>query len=252
MGNGLWPDSKPGIKANMSNLIRTETHDGEDYLIAPAILIREGVHNGIYYSANELAKFPEAWDGRPVVVYHPTTLQGRPKSANSPSVEKERTIGKLYNTEWDPTINGLRSEVWINKKKCRTLAGDILARLEADRNLDVSTGLFTDDILEEGKWNEESFNATATNFRPDHLAVLPDGHGACSWDDGAGMPRINQQKDDTQGEGQGKGESMTKLEAKAVLQALSSDHVRANKMEARKVLASLAREVVSIKTQERS
>jgi len=194
--NVLWilGRVKGSPKANLSSLIRKETHEGDEYLVSPAILIREGVHNGVLYNSEQLSKFPEAWDGRPVVVHHPVTLQGHPKSANSLAVDTERTIGKIYNTRWDSSIRGLRSEVWINTRKCRALAGDIIARLEANQNLEVSTGLFTDDILEGGKWNDETYSAIATNYRPDHLAVLPDGVGACSWADGAGMPRVNQQK----------------------------------------------------------
>ena len=41
-------------------------------------------------------------------------------------------------------------------------------------------------------WNGKKYSAIAHNFAPDHLALLPDGGGACSWVDGAGMPRINE------------------------------------------------------------
>lgn len=57
--------------------------------------------------------------------------------------------------------------------------------------VELSTGLFTDNEVEAGTWNGEDFVAIARNYRPDHLAILPDKVGACSIKDGAGLLRLN-------------------------------------------------------------
>jgi len=48
----------------------------------------------------------------------------------------------------------------------------------------------------EGDWNEEHYIAIAHNHRPDHLALLPGGRGACSVEDGCGI-RVNKKKGGT-------------------------------------------------------
>lgn len=176
----------------MAKEIRKEKLDGRDYLVAPTVMITEGVHNGVMYTAEELAKFPESWDGRPVVVHHPHTLDGRPTGASKPKIVKNQTIGQLFNTTWDDDSKKLKSEAWIDIAKAKKIAPDVLKAFEDEEMLEVSTGLFTDDLIENGAWNDEDFEYVATNFRPDHLAVLPGDIGACSIADGAGMPRLNQ------------------------------------------------------------
>jgi hypothetical protein len=57
--------------------------------------------------------------------------------------------------------------------------------------LEVSTGLFSDQDSVPGEWNGEAYDAILRNYRPDHLALLPGGTGACSWEDGCGV-RANQ------------------------------------------------------------
>ena len=40
-----------------------------------------------------------------------------------------------------------------------------------------------------GDWNGKAYVGIARNYRPDHLAILPDMKGACSIADGAGLCR---------------------------------------------------------------
>jgi hypothetical protein len=50
---------------------RHESFDGKDYLVIPAVLLKEMVVNAELALASEFGSFPEMWDGRPVVIYHP-------------------------------------------------------------------------------------------------------------------------------------------------------------------------------------
>jgi hypothetical protein len=197
-------DDQPAIRsfrALMSDMIRWEVLEGTKYIVAPAIFMTEGVHNNVYYSSEELGKFPESWNGRPVVVYHPTE-DGAPVTASQPHLQEKQTIGKTFNCNFDS--GKLKGEVWIDPVKADEVDKDVMLALNAGKHLEVSIGVFTEDDLLVGNWQKEKYNAVAHNFRPDHLAVLPKQKGACSWSDGAGMPRLNsQQMHDAGGSGSG-------------------------------------------------
>jgi hypothetical protein len=67
--------SLQNVTTNMGSAIRHDSMEGRDYLVAPMVMITEGVHNGsggsLYYSKEELEKTPESWNHKPVVVYNP-------------------------------------------------------------------------------------------------------------------------------------------------------------------------------------
>jgi hypothetical protein len=184
-----------GLRHLMSNLVRSETLDGDNYLVCPTVLICEGVHNGVFYPSSELAKFTDSWAGRPVVINHPD-IMGKPITANSPAVVERQTVGAVYNVSFNEETGKLHGEVWIKIDKCETVSPEILTMLDQNQNIEVSTGLFTECDMEAGKWNEEEFTGTVCNYRPDHLALLPNDKGACSWEDGAGTPRINKKEEE--------------------------------------------------------
>jgi hypothetical protein len=193
-----------GLRHLAQTLTRTETLDGREYLVCSTVLMVEGVHNGFLYPADELGKYPESWNGRPVVVNHPTE-NGENVTASSPEQIQRRTIGMLLNTEWVEEIKGLRSEAWIDKEKCEKVMPSLLVRLEEHDHVEVSTGLFAEAEGAGGVWGNEKYVATLVNHVPDHFAILPNDKGACCWEDGAGIPRINktavvtEEKDEVKG-----------------------------------------------------
>ena len=69
---------------------RFEMRDGRQHIVAPVVMLVEGVHNGtagpILYPLEELSDFPGSWDGRPVTLGHPATPDGDGVSAASPVV----------------------------------------------------------------------------------------------------------------------------------------------------------------------
>lgn len=170
-------------KVNFSLPIKEEIFDGKKYLVVPVVLMTEGVHNGIFYSAEELSKYPQAWNGIPVPVQHPNDGGGS-VSANSPAI-LEKTIGRLFNVNFNE--GKLKGEIWLDIEKTLKLSPDLLTKINSKQQIDVSTGLWGDTILEVGEWNGEAYNQVLINYRPDHLAVLPGAEGACSWKDGCGI-----------------------------------------------------------------
>lgn len=168
--------------------IRTEAFDGKEYYIAPVVMLKEGVHNGsggpMYYPPEEIAKSVGAWNGVPVTLDHPKAGD-MPCSANSPTMLTKHKVGRIFNAVYD---NGdLKAEVWLETAKLKELAPGVLDLVMTSGRLPVSTGLFTDDQAEVGDWNGEDYVGTVHNFRPDHLALLPNSDGACSWADGCGI-----------------------------------------------------------------
>ena len=177
---------------NIGQLIRHETLEGRDYIVAPVVLITEGVHNNVFYSGDELAKHVDSWNGRPLVVPTHPTVNGRPVTANSKKVLEKMGVGMVLNVNWDVGTKKLKGEAWFDKEKLEKKNPTVLARLEQKSpKLEVSTGLFTDDVMRANSFNGKTYSTEAKNHRPDHLAILPDEKGACSWEDGAGLPRIN-------------------------------------------------------------
>ena len=180
-----------GLRHLMSDLVSVKPLEGQECLVIPTILIVEGVHNNVFYPASELKKFPDSWNGRPVVINHPD-LNGAPITANSPDIVERQTVGSIYNVKYED--GKLKGEVWINIEKCKKISPEILEQLHNNEHVEVSTGLFTECDGEGGEWNGEKYIGTVYNYRPDHLALLPNDVGACSWEDGAGMCRNNENK----------------------------------------------------------
>lgn len=177
--------------------VRSVTMDGEEYLVAPVVALIEGVHAGsdgpMLYESDVLEAYVGTWNGVPVVVHHPKGEDGVHVSANSPEVIEKCGVGYLWNVVFDDERK-LRGEVWVHKAKCGKKHPDVLASLESpEAQLEVSTGLFSGVKQVSGTWNGEEYDYLVTDIRPDHLALLPGGKGACSWEDGCGI-RVNEEK----------------------------------------------------------
>lgn len=184
--------------ANASPLAKAERKmlNNEEHLVFPVIAIKEGVLNNLLYTAEELSTFAAAWNGVPVPVEHPTT-NGVSVSANAIEFEETVNIGKFYNVNYDTKQNAIKGEIWINISKADELGFTcVVESLENGDMMEVSTGLFSHAVQEDGEYNGKSYSGKATGIRPDHLALLPDSVGACSIADGCGAMRTHKQKDD--------------------------------------------------------
>lgn len=170
--------------------IRTEELDGRKYLVAPMVMITEGVHQGsqgpLYYPPEELSKTPTVWNTKPIVVYHPK-IDGAGVSACSPEILASRAVGMVMQTRYED--GKLKAEAWLDDEKIDRVDPRIRESIQTNRVMEVSTGLFTDNMPQQGEWRGERYTHIARNYRPDHLALLPDEKGACSTADGAGLLR---------------------------------------------------------------
>lgn len=186
------------VTINLQPRIRYDTLEGRRHMVIPMIMLTEGVHAGscgpLLYPGAELGKTPQVWNHKPIVVYHPT-INGQGVSACDPVILNNRKIGVILNSRFEDSK--LHAEAWLEESRVKKVDNRILEALQAGKVVELSTGLFTDNEQQEGTWNGEDYVAVARNYRPDHLAILPDKKGACSIEDGAGLLRVNQASFDT-------------------------------------------------------
>jgi len=173
------------------NLIRNETLEGRKFTVVPMVMMTEGVHRGsngsLYYPADELGKTPCVWNMKPIVVNHPEA-NGVGMSACDPEVAEKYKIGMIMNTEFDD-LGRLKAEAWIEAHRADEIEPRIMEAVENQTMMELSTGVFVDKDYVAGEYEGEAYEAIARNYRPDHLAVLPDKKGACAIEDGAGFIR---------------------------------------------------------------
>jgi hypothetical protein len=187
------------VTANINGQLRKEVLNGREYTVANMTMIVPGVLNGnqgaLYYSPEEVARNSDAWNGMPIVVYHPSDSSGKSLSARQPAVLDKAGVGTVFNSRINDNGN-LIAEAWFDSKQTDKVDNRVTAALNAGQVLELSTGLFLDTKLAENGATHEgnSYKYIATNYRPDHLAVLPDQTGACSIVDGCGV--LNKGDDD--------------------------------------------------------
>lgn len=179
--------------------------EGREYLVAPLSLIRPGVLNGsdgpLYYPKEEISRNVQAWNNMPIVLEHtydPKT--GAPVLARSPKVLERQQLGTVFSAKVD-NRGGLRAEGWFDVKKTNQKYPGLIAKIENEGKVELSTGLSLDKVPSSGKFGMREFVGVARNFRPDHVAILPNKKGACSLQDGCGvnntdnaLPDISPQK----------------------------------------------------------
>lgn len=176
------------LRANLSSGARREIFLGQEHLVVPLVMLRETVVNGALVTMNELK--PQGWNGVPVTIGHPN-VKGSMVPANSPKVLEAWRVGHIFNAHLDG--DKLKAEAWIDINLAEKNYPGIIPLLEGGTEMDVSTGYFSTDVPEVGLHEGKPYFQVHRDLKPDHLALLPDEEGACSWADGCGV-RINQKE----------------------------------------------------------
>jgi hypothetical protein len=183
------------ITANVSGKVTKNTLEGKEYSVVPMVMMVEGVLNGSYgpllYPTKEIAKTPEIWNHKPVVVNHPSDNN----SACTIDYLNSNKIGMIMNAHSED--GKLKADAFIDMEKASAVDNRIVQNIKNNIVTELSTGLFTDLMGPAGTFNGKKYDYVAVNYRPDHLAVLPDNVGACSVNDGAGFLRLNSKKDNS-------------------------------------------------------
>jgi hypothetical protein len=163
--------------------------EGRDHFVVPMVMITEGVHNGskgpIYYPPDQLRRSAPAWNGKPIVVYHPDMYANG--FAGHPQVFNRQKVGTVFNAQFDG--KRLKAEAWIDVQKVKRVDPRVYESIRQNKMVEVSTGLTFPNNNNAGTFNGEEFTMIAMDMQPDHLAILPDRIGACSIAKGAGLLR---------------------------------------------------------------
>jgi hypothetical protein len=181
------------LVANLSTKVQRKTLGGRNYLVAPVVMILEGVFAGnqgaLFYDGEEISKSVNGWNHRPITVGHPQASDGVKISGCTPEAIDTVGIGMVLNTSWNSKTKKLRAQAWFEESRLDTVPGAhrIKEALTKEAPLEVSTGLFVDNELSQGIHNGREYQGKARNFKPDHLAIILNGVGACSVKDGAGL-----------------------------------------------------------------
>jgi hypothetical protein len=182
-----------------TDAIRTETFRGREYTVVPVVGLVEGIIQGLnaaepeFAPADEFAKFPMGWNGRPITMNHPRR-DGSLVSANDTDMLEEYSFGFLANSMRED--GRLKFEAWVDNEIVQEKGDEFsetLNRLNSGEDLvEVSTGLFCEVMDQSGLFNGQRYKKTWQNVVPDHLAFLSKGSiGACSVEAGCGAPRLN-------------------------------------------------------------
>lgn len=179
--------------ANLSSKVRQDTLQGRDYLVAPVSMLMPGVFAGsagpILYAESDIRASIAAWNAKPITVGHPELPNGDKVSGCTPESLNRLSVGMILNTKYNAKSKKLQAEAWFDVSRFSQVEGAdaIHTALLANQKLEVSTGLFVEAIVANGDHNGKAFVAKAANFKPDHLAIILNGEGACSIKDGAGL-----------------------------------------------------------------
>ncbi len=151
--------------------------------IASVVMITEGIHNGsigpVYWPGHVLAQNAEKWEGVPVTLDHPLDSDGDPISIEQSDAE---IIGHVRRPYFDLTVRGIKAEIEV--------CADHPKLKELQKIQEVSVGVFSDHTETFGVHDGDHYDMSAITMEPDHLALLSELPGACSWADGCGI-RVN-------------------------------------------------------------
>jgi hypothetical protein len=189
------------LVANLAlNKVQKKELAGKRYIVAPVSMIVEGVFAGsqgpLFYAGEEIAKSVGVWNHKPLTVGHPQ-MGGQYVSACLPESIDQYSVGMILNTKWNASRKKLLAEAWFEETRLDTVPGGnrIKEALTKQEPMEVSTGLFVDNELSAGQHQGREYRGRAKNFRPDHLAMIVSGVGACSLKDGAGL-LVNKQNEE--------------------------------------------------------
>lgn len=187
-------NSYQSYKQNISPLIRYVTKNNIKFMVAPmTMMLEQCVMNGVLYLKDAVHASCDEWNGRQVVIYHPKT-EGVAISANNPDTFISQNVGTIFNSK--VSDKKLKAEAWIEMSKVENLEDGkkFLKMLEENKNIDVSTGMKISGYKENGSFGGNEYEMVANQITPDHLAILLEEKGACSWHDGAGFARNKEEK----------------------------------------------------------
>jgi hypothetical protein len=170
--------------------VETVEVDGAEYFKLPVVMMRQGVFRGSagplrHLMTNYLGNVGE-WQGVPVTISHPSDSNGNFVSANTEGVQ---IVGYVHQPKVEDAA--LKAFVMLNKQKLEEVNIQAYNQITNGLPIDVSIGIFASHDGTAGVHDGVNYVATVTHSIPDHLAILPNEEGACSWNHGCGIRNNN-------------------------------------------------------------
>lgn len=153
------------------------------YWVAPVVMVKETVMCGsdgcLLWPAETIKAMAAKWHDVPVSLDHPT-IDGSSVSINkSREVYARHAIGFVQSPIYDPVAKALKATIIIPEG---------VKGIDRIRQLkEVSIGVFTTNVQGEGKYQGRNYIGHVAQAVPDHLALLSEGQGSCSWARGCGV-----------------------------------------------------------------
>lgn len=152
------------------------------------------VMNRKLYPADQLAAGAPSLEGKPAPAGHPKNAAGQHISALNGEALASAWIGSYARNARHEGGRTL-ADIVVNESqaKAHPLGAKLIERLDAaidgtnTEPIHVSTGLYHEAIAANGESGGKKYDQIAINIRYDHLAILVDGKGAGTPEDGVGM-----------------------------------------------------------------
>lgn len=176
-----------------TGVVRSEQYEGREWLVIPVVALMDGVIHPVNAETPErvtlstLARAATSWNGRPIVINHPTDASGNQISANDPRILSSQAIGQVFHARM--AGSKLLMDAYLDPIKVLKVGGQKLLDQLKTRVCEVSVGAFVVAQDSDGVHEGKAYKAIWLEATGDHLAFLPDGKGACSVDMGCGTHR---------------------------------------------------------------
>lgn len=166
--------------------------EGKDYIKMPVVFLKEGILEGsagaLLHKADIFKDYAERFNKIPVTYMHPQ-LNNEYVSVKDNGTD---VLGFLDNVSYNEQKRALEGYVYIDNALLQNKYIHLNELINKNYNIEVSVGIYSEVDKIEGIFNEKKYDGVVQNYEPDHLAILGELTGACSYKAGCGI-RNNQQ-----------------------------------------------------------
>ena len=165
--------------------------NGKDYIKLPVVFLKEGILEGsagaLLHKADIFKDYAEKFNKIPITYMHPTL------NNEFVSVQNNNTdvIGFLNDVTYNEQKRALEGYAYIDKDLLQNKYVHLHDLINKNYNIEVSVGIYSEIENTEGIYNDRKYIGVVMNYEPDHLAILGELTGACSYKAGCGI-RNNQ------------------------------------------------------------
>ena len=177
--------------ANEFNLEHVEI-EGKDYIKMPVVFLKEGILEGsagaLLHKADIFKDYAEKFNKIPITYMHPS-LNNEYVSVKDNGTD---VLGFLDNVSYNEQKRALQGYAYIDSALLENKYVHLHDLINKNYNIEVSVGIYSEIENTEGIYNDRKYIGVVMNYEPDHLAILGELTGACSYKAGCGI-RNNQQ-----------------------------------------------------------